>query len=179
MVVVARTGAERTRCVARRRREDLETPAAKCFLDRARRSLSEERLGRDASSGCSLAASTGMLSGVSGRLTKKTLSSLVESSSSGVPARTDFASTRAGKCFSSGTTLLKPLPSVMDPRFLVSVRSLVILVVKNCVYSASQSARGEHRHSLGAQSSVGVGSGMALLLLWLRLWRACSAVVRW
>lgn len=118
--MVGTRGAELTRWLARRRIVVPDAPAAaSCFLEKERKSVKEERLVRNASSGSSidgrlpvcvlsLVANAAMLNGVPGRLTEKTLSpsSLVESSSSGVAAATDLASTSVGKCFSSGTTLL-------------------------------------------------------------------------
>jgi len=117
--------------------------------------MEKERLGWEASFGgfveeegqrreccdVSLVASTAdMLSGVSGLLMKKTLSpsSVVESSTSSVAAATDLASKRVGRCFSSGNILLNALGRAEEPS-LADIRSLVILAVKNCVYSVSLS----------------------------------------
>jgi hypothetical protein len=136
--------------------------AVRCFLEEGRRSLMEkERLGRDALPEISIegrvrdcepslvAITAVILRGVSGRLTKKTLSSssLVDSSTSAAPATTDLASTSVGACFSSGKIRLKPL---VEPLLLESARSLVIRAVKNWAYSGSLSVLAECGCSSGA-----------------------------
>lgn len=157
LLIVGRIGAELTRWVARRESLGPGTATVRSFLDERKEVMEKERLGLGAFSGCDVegrprvwfvtlvANVAAMLSGVSGRLTKKTLSasSLVESSISSTPATTDLASTSIGLCFSSGNILLNPFAYATEPRRLASVRSLVILAVKNCVYSTSLSVLAE------------------------------------
>ena len=83
------------------------------------------RLGRDASSPTSVSVfdeTTAVISGVAGRLTKKTLSqsSLADSSMLSVPAVMDRASTSVGRFFPSGR---------------IRRKLLVFFAVKKCVYS--------------------------------------------
>lgn len=151
LLIVGRMGAELTRWLSRRESLGLDAVPVRSFLDERNEVMEKERLGLGAFSGWAVegrprvwfvtlvANVAAMLSGVSGRLTKKTLSasSLVESSTSSAPATTDLASTSMGLCLSSGNILLNPFAYATEPLRLASVRSLVILAVKNWVYSTS------------------------------------------
>jgi hypothetical protein len=81
------------------------------------------------------------LSGVPGLLTQKTLSpaSLADSSTPSAPAETALAMTNVGRYFSSGKMRLNRRAPALEWNRFDSVRCLMVLAVKNCVYSVSLS----------------------------------------
>jgi hypothetical protein len=112
------------------------------------------------------------LSGVPGLLTQKTLSpaSLADSSTPSAPAEMALAMTNVGRYFSSGKMRLSRRAPALEWNRFDSVRCLMVLAAKNCVYSVSLSVLADE----GLITADGASAAKCARAVW-----CCSVAERW